>query len=163
MYACGGAQVCRLERLVLGHPVQFSPVSRRSSSWFRFSERISSRSLPLDLLLELGIRNFWVPYVVGTHIVTGVIIESRSCPEKASSELRIEVKNAKVWLPLTADEEPITGKQPPGGVQNFFKVLICTGHGCKEREFVFASDMNDPEPLQLSTRPGCWCAEAISL
>ena len=41
-------------------------------------------------------RNFLAPYVVGTHIVTGVIIESRSCPEKARSELRIEVKNARV-------------------------------------------------------------------
>lgn len=25
VYACGGAQVCRLDRLVLGHPVQFLP------------------------------------------------------------------------------------------------------------------------------------------
>lgn len=45
-------------------------------------------------------RNFLAPYVVGTHVVTGVIIESQSCPEKASNELRIEVKNARVWFPF---------------------------------------------------------------
>jgi hypothetical protein len=61
-------------------------------------------------------RNFWAPYAFGTHVVTGVIIESQSCPEKASDELRIEVKDARVWLPLAADEEPIAGKLPPGGV-----------------------------------------------
>ena len=35
-------------------------------------------------------RNFLAHYVLGTHIVTGVIIESQSCPEKASSKLQIE-------------------------------------------------------------------------
>jgi hypothetical protein len=44
--------------------------------------------------------NFLAPFVVGTHVITGVIIESQSCPEKASNELRIEVKNARVWLPF---------------------------------------------------------------
>ena len=40
-------------------------------------------------------RNFLAPYVVGTHVVTDVIIESQSCPEKASNELRIEVKKCQ--------------------------------------------------------------------
>ena len=69
-------------------------------------------------------RNFLAPYVVGTHVVTGVIIESQSCPGKASNELRIEVKNARVWFPLAADKEPIAGKLPPGGVWEFVKVLV---------------------------------------
>jgi hypothetical protein len=40
-------------------------------------------------------RNFLAPYVVGTHVVTGVIIESQSCPGKASNEPRIEVKKCQ--------------------------------------------------------------------
>src|SRR3954451_21481178 len=37
VYACGGAQVCCLERLVLGHPVQFLPypVVRPDGSTFQ--------------------------------------------------------------------------------------------------------------------------------
>jgi hypothetical protein len=56
-------------------------------------------------------RSFLVPYAVGTHVVTGVIIESQSCPDKAGNELRIEVKKrTRVWLPLKPGEEPIARK-----------------------------------------------------
>lgn len=76
------------------------------------------------------------PYVLRTHIVAGVIIESQSCPGKASSELRIKVKDARVWLPLTADEEPIAGKRRREvfGICQGPSLGLFDGHGCKERE-----------------------------
>jgi hypothetical protein len=52
-------------------------------------------------------------------------------------KLRIEVKNARVWLPLAADNEPIAGKITAREMS-----WICQGpslgpfdgRGCKERE-----------------------------
>jgi hypothetical protein len=81
-------------------------------------------------------RNSLTPFVVGTHVVTGVIIESRSCPEKASNELQIEVKKAKVWLPLAADEEPIAGKhrREVSGICQGPSLGLFDGRSCKERE-----------------------------
>jgi hypothetical protein len=97
-----------------GGPAPSSPgtvatVSRRSSSCWRFCEKIPLRSLPLDPLRGLGTGSpffaAWSEPILSTNVITW----PRPCCDAASSELWRDKINARCQAPLMANTSQSRG------------------------------------------------------